>query len=511
MIEALLFINEDDFNSKEDILNPLKKLAGETAIYGVSSILGRLLNWLLVPLYTNLFVEAEYGIVTNLMAYVAMALVILTYGLETGYFRFANDKGYRENVFSTTFFSVTTTSLFFLLGVYFFYDPIASFLNVGDRSIFIVLLALTLALDAITSLPFAQLRQQNRPLRYAFIKLSNIGINLGLNLFFLLLCPKLNEYFPDLGVTRIWNPDFGIGYIFIAMFVASLFNLILLIPDLVKIKLQFDVALLRKVLTYASPILVVSIAAQINLNVDKMLMPKLISDASEALSQTGIYGANFKLAVIMTLFIQAFRFAFEPFFFSQNKDESSKKLYADVLKYFVILGMLIFLSVIFYIDIVKILIGPKYRDGLDIVPMVLLANFFLGIFFSLSLWYKLTDKTRFGAYMAVGGAAITLTLNIILVPKMGYYGAAVAILVCSIFMTITSYILGQKYYPIPYQLKRIATYFALGMFLYFVSTYIVFDNHWLKMLAKTPLIILFLVVVFQKEKLWSVLRRVKGE
>lgn len=488
-------------------MNPLKKLAGETAVYGVSSILGRLLNWLLVPLYTILFVQEEYGIVTNLMAYVAMALVILTYGLETGYFRFANDETYRENIFSTTFISVTTTSLLFLASIFVFIDPISSFLNVPDRSNFIILLALTLALDSITSLPFAQLRQQNRPLRYAFIKLSNIGINLGLNLFFLLLCPKLNTWFPELGVTRIWNPEIGIGYIFIAMFVASLFNLILLLPDLIKIKWQFDMALLRKVLKYASPILVVSIAAQINLNVDKMLMPKLISDAGEALSQTGIYGANFKLAVIMTLFIQAFRFAFEPFFFSQNKDENSKKLYADVLKYFVIFGLLIFMGVMFYIDIVKILISTEYHEGLGIVPYVLLANFFLGIFFSLSLWYKLTDKTRLGAYLAIGGAVITLALNLVLVPKIGYYGSAIAILVCSVLMTFASYALGRKHYPIDYDVKRITLYFGLAMLLYFLSTCIQMDNHWLKMLAKTPLIILFLVVVFQMEKLWKTLGR----
>ena len=492
-------------------MNPLKKLAGETAIYGVSSILGRLLNWLLVPLYTVLFVTEEYGIVTNLMAYVAITLVMLTYGLETGYFRFANDDTYKSKVYSTTFFSVLTTSLIFLGVVLLFLDPISSFLNVPDRSYYVVLLTFTLAFDAITSLPFAKLRQEKRPLRFALIKFCNIGINLGLNLFFLLLCPKLNTLFPDWGVTRIWNPEIGIGYIFIAWFVASFFNLILLLPDLIKIQWHFDKALLRKVLSYAFPILIVSMAAQVNLNGDKMLMPKLISDAGEALSQTGIYGANYKLAVIMTLFIQAFRFAFEPFFFSQNKDENSKTLYADVLKYFVIFGLLIFLGVMFYLDIVKILIDSKYHAGLNVVPLVLLANFFLGIFFSLSLWYKLTDKTRFGAYMALGGAAITLTLNIILVPKMGYYGAAIAILVCSVCMTITSYILGQKYYPIPYELKRIAMYFGLAMLFYFASTYIQIDNHWLKMLAKTPLIILFLGVVFQKEKLWHVLRKIKGK
>lgn len=492
-----------------ETLNPLKKLASETAIYGVSSILGRLLNWLLVPLYTILFATEEYGIVTNLMAYVAMTLVILTYGLETGYFRFANDETYKAKVYSTTFFSVTITSLLFLLGVFLFLEPISTFLSVGDRSIFIVLLAMTLALDAITSLPFARLRQENRPLRYAFIKFCNIGVNLGLNLFFLLLCPKLNSWFPEWGVTRIWNPEIGIGYIFIAMFVASLFNLILLLPDLIKIQWHFDKALLRKVLSYAFPILIVSIAAQINLNGDKILMPKLISDASQALSQTGIYGANFKLAVIMTLFIQAFRFAFEPFFFSQNKDESSKQLFADVLKYFVIFGMLIFLGVMFYLDIVKILIDKKYHDGLDIVPLVLLANFFLGIFFSLSLWYKLTDKTRFGAYIALGGAAVTLILNVILVPRIGYYGAAIAILICSVLMTVTSYILGRKHYPIPYDLKRIALYFGMGMLLYFASTYIHNNNIWLKMLAKTPLIILFLILVIRKENLWETIRRLK--
>ena len=508
---ALPFTHEDDFNSKENILNPLKKLAGETAIYGVSSILGRLLNWLLVPLYTILFVTEEYGIVTNLMAYVAITLVLLTYGLETGYFRYANDATYKVKVYSTTFFSVLTTSLVFLAIVFLFLDPISSFLNVADRSYYIVLLASTLALDAITSLPFAKLRQEKRPLRFALIKFCNIGINLGLNLFFLLLCPKLNTWFPELGITRIWNPEVGIGYIFIAWFVASFFNLILLLPDLIKIQWHFDKVLLRKVLSYAFPILIVSIAAQINLNGDKMLMPKLISDPEVALSQTGIYGANYKLAVIMTLFIQAFRFAFEPFFFSQNKDENSKKLYADVLKYFVIFGLLIFMGVIFYLDIVKILIDKKYHAGLDVVPLVLLANFFLGIFFSLSLWYKLTDRTRFGAYIALGGAAVTLTLNVLLVPKIGYYGAAIAILACSVLMTTTSYILGQKYYPIPYELKRLGLYFVLGMLLYFASTYIQFENHWLKMLAKTPLIILFLVVVFQKEKLWTVLRRIKGK
>jgi len=491
-------------------LNPLKKLAGETAIYGVSTILGRLLNWLLVPLYTNLFIPEDYGVVTKLMSYVAILLVVLTYGMETGYFRFASKEKENSNIFSTGFISLIITSILFWIAIVIFLDPLSVYFEIAENSEFIVLLALTLGFDAITALPFAKLRQENRALRYAGLKLLNIGVNLGMNLFFLLLCPWIYKNFPEFPITKIWNPEFGIGYIFLAFCVSSFLNLVLLLPDLYKIKLSLDRKLLMKILTYSSPILVVSICGMLNINLDKMIMEDLIPKSQNPLYQTGIYGANYKLAVIMTLFIQAFRYSFEPFFFSQAKEKNSKQVYADVLKYFIILGLIIFLGVMFYLDIVKILIDSRYHIGLGIVPYVLLANLFFGIFFSLSLWYKLTDKTRFGAYIAIVGSVITIVLNITLVPKFGYYGAAYAVLICFVVMTVISYIAGQKHYPVPYDLKSILFYMLLATVVFIASNYLNMQNQWLKMASKTPLLVLFVSVVLQKEQLWGSLGKLIG-
>jgi len=495
---------------KHTKLNPLKKLASETAIYGISTILGRLLNWLLVPLYTYVFIPEKYGIVVNMMSYVAILLVLLTYGMETGFFRFANAKNKNLNVFSTGFLSLLSTTIGFWFLIILFLTPLAEFLNIANHKEYILLLAFTIGLDAITALPFAKLRQENRPIRYAGLKLVNIFVNIGLNLFFLLLCPYLSKNFPELGVHKIWNSQIGIGYIFISYFVASLLNLILLLPDIFKSKFTFDFDLLKQILKYSAPILIVSLCGMININLDKLIMPELIPASESPLYQTGIYGANYKLALIMSLFIQAFRFAFEPFFFSQSKDGKSKQMYADVLKYFVVFGMFIFLGVLFYIDIVKIMIDPQYYEGLHIVPYILMANFFFGIFFSLSLWYKLTDKTHFGAFIALVGSIITIVLNIVLVPKFGYIGAAYAVLICFVSMTIISYLLGQKHYPIPYDLKNILFYISIGLILYGVSCFIKYECVWIEMLIKTPLLLVFILVVIQKEKLWNSLSRIVG-
>ncbi len=484
-------------------MNPLKKLAGETVIYGASSIIGRLLNWLLVPLYTNLFIPEQYGIVTNLMSYVAILLVVLTYGMETGYFRFASDEKESNLTFSTGFISLLFTSVLFCAAIIIFINPLSDYLDVAANKSYVILLALTLGFDSITSLPFAKLRQENRAVRYAGLKLINIGVNLGINLFFLVLCPLIYKHFPDFPITKIWNPEFGIGYIFLAIFISSLINLLLLLPDILKVDLKLDRKLLFKILRYSSPILIVSICGTLNINLDKMIMPELIPESQNPLYQTGIYGANYKLAVIMTLFIQAFRYSFEPFFFSQAKEKRSKQVYADVLKYFVIFGLIIFLSVMFYIDIVKILIDPRYHKGLGIVPYVLMANLFFGIFFSLSLWYKLTDKTHFGAYIAILGTIITIVLNILLVPKFGYMGAAYSVLACFFTITVISYIAGQKYFPVPYELKRILFYLLLALAIFMGSTYVSIESQWLKMAVKTVLLFIFIIVVIQKERLWS--------
>jgi len=489
-------------------LNPLKKLAGETAIYGVSSIVGRFLNWLLFPIYTYIFVPDEYGIVANLMSYVALLLVLLTYGMETGYFRFANKDGKADITFSTGFISLTATTLLFWFFVLLFLKPLGQFLKISDHLYYIVLLAITLGLDAITALPFAKLRLQNKAFRYAGLKLFNIFINLGINLFFLVLCPWVHENFPNIPIQTIWNPEIGIGYIFIAYCVASVANFILLLPDFKFFKFRIHWQLLKDILSYSWPILIVGACGMININLDKMLLPKLIPAELDPMHQTGIYAANYKLAVVMTLFIQAFRYAFEPFFFAQAKEKNSKQVYADVLKYFTVFGMLIFLGVMFYLDIVKFLIKSTYHEGLSIVPYVLLGNFFFGVFYSLSLWYKLSDKTRYGALLAIIGSIITIVLNVLLVPTIGYMGAAYAVFICFILMMIVSYLLGQKYYPVPYDLKRIFLYFFVALVLYTISLQIQFDDQWLKMAAKTPLFIGFLILVIQKEGLWNPLLKI---
>ncbi|RKE03092.1 oligosaccharide flippase family protein [Marinifilum flexuosum] len=488
-------------------MNPLKKLAGETAIYGVSSIVGRFLNWLLFPVYTYIFAPDEYGIVANLMSYVALFLVLLTYGMETGYFRFANKEGKAEITFTTGFLSLSASTLVFWLLIFVFFNPLADYLKISEHKEYILLLAATLGLDAITALPFAKLRLQNRAFRYAGLKLINIFVNVGINLFFLVLCPWIHEKFPNIPIESIWNPNIGVGYIFIAYCVASVINFLLLLPDLKSVKFKMDSSLLKEILAYSWPILIVSVCGQINLNLDKMLMPNLIPEAMDPMYQTGIYGANYKLAVIMTLFIQAFRYAFEPFFFAQAKQENSKQVYADVLKYFTLFCLLIFLGVMFYIDIVKLLIKSNYHEGLSIVPYVLLGNLFFGVFFSLSLWYKLSDKTKYGAIMAIIGSVITIVLNIILVPKIGYQGAAYAVFICFGIMMVVSYLLGQKHYPVPYDIKRILFYFIFAMILFAVGSQIRIENQWLKMLAKTPLLLAFIALVIQKEQLWGMLKK----
>ncbi|WP_421921060.1 polysaccharide biosynthesis C-terminal domain-containing protein [Marinifilum sp.] len=484
-------------------MNPLKKLAGETAIYGVSSIVGRFLNWLLVPLYTYIFAPNEYGIVANLMSYVAIFLVLLTYGMETGYFRFANKEGKADITFSTGFLSLCLSTIVFWILILVFVKPLSDYLSIADHKEYLLLLAATLGFDAITALPFAKLRLQNKAFRYAGLKLINIFTNLGINLFFLVLCPWININFPNIPIETIWNPHIGVGYIFIAFCVASLLNFILLLPDFKFVSFKLDLGLFKELLSYSWPILVVSVCGQINLNLDKMLMPNLIPAKLDPMYQTGIYAANYKLAVIMTLFIQSFRYAFEPFFFAQAKKENSKQIYADVLKYFTVFCLLIFLGVMFYIDIVKLLIKSSYHEGLKIVPYVLLGNLFFGVFFSLSLWYKLSNKTKYGALLAMSGSIVTILINILLVPKMGYQGAAYAVLICFAMMMVVSYLLGQKHYPIPYDIKRILFYFLFAMILFAIGTQINIDNQWLRMLVKTPLLFAFIGLVIHKEKLWG--------
>lgn len=487
--------------------SPLKKLAGQTAVYGLSSIVGRLLNYLLVPLYTRLFAPEVYGIVTELYAYVTFLLILLTYGLETGFFRFAQDKTNFDKVYTSILASITITSTVFIGLLVLFLKPIANVMQYGEHTEYILWLGLIVALDAFISIPFAKLRLQNKAWKFAIIRLVNIGINIGLNLFFLLLCPKLLLSNPDSIFLEIYSPAIGVGYVFIANLVANILTFLMLLPEIFNVKLRFDYHLLKQILKYSLPLLIAGFAGMINETLDRVLLKHLVPDGINAMAQLGIYGANYKLAILMTLFIQMFRYAAEPFFFNNKNESNARELYAKATKYFIIAGLMIFLGVMFYIDIIKYFIDVKYHEGLQVVPILLLANLFLGIFFNFSIWYKLNDMTKYGAWLAIIGAAITIILNLVLIPAYGYVGSAWATLICYVIMTMLSFYWGQKHYKVPYEIWNAVFYFALALVLYYVSIEFRSEMQILVYFVNTALLILFVGVFVLKEKAWKLLRR----
>lgn len=481
-------------------MGALKKLAGETAIYGMSSIVGRFINWWLVPYHSRIFLPEEYAIVTNLYSYIAFLLIFLTFGMETGFFRFANKKENHQKIYSTSAISLFGSSLLFLVLALFLSDNLSEFAQYENSSKFITWLAIIVALDAGTSIPFANLRLQGKALKFATLKLVNIFANIFFNIFFLSICPYLLNKNPESIISIIYYPEIGVGYVFLANLIASLITLIMLIPEIRKIKWEFDFSLFKEMFWYSFPILLVGIAGMVNQNIDKILIPILIPEALKPMEQLGIYGANYKLAVLMNMFIQAFRYSFEPFFFNHQKNSDSRVIYAQVMKYFIIFGLIIFLGITLFIDVFKIIIGEQYHDGLKVVPYILMANLFLGIYYNLSLWYKLSDKTWFGAIIAGVGALLTIVCNLALIPIMGYMGSAYSVLLCYVIMVVASYILGQKYYRIEYDLWRIFKYIMISILLYVIYAFTPITNEILKYLVSFGLMISFLVIVFLFEK-----------
>jgi O-antigen/teichoic acid export membrane protein len=459
----------------------LKKLAGETAIYGLSSIVGRFLNYLLVPLYTGIFKPGEYGVSTLFYAYASFLGVIFTYGMETAFFRFYQKHEPREQVFSTAFSLLSITSILFGTLIALFSEQIAIFSdNIGRENLFIYL-GVILAADAISALPFALLRQQGQAKKFAFLRLLNIATNIGLNLFFykILDCKS-------------------ISYMFLANLVSSLIVLPFFVKEIRLLKFGINISLWKEMFTYAFPVIFMGLAGMVNETIDRILLKKLIINQANAEYQIGVYGANYKLAILITLFIQAFRFAAEPFFFARMKDDDAKVSYAKVMNYFVIVCSIIFLFVLFYLDILKYFIRKKeYWEGLSVVPILLFANIFLGIFYNLSIWYKLTNKTQLGAYVSLVGAAITLILNYLWIPKYGYMGSAWATLFCYGSMVVISYFQGKKHYPVPYQIAKISVYMFSALLLYFFSLYTtnIISNIYLKLGFNTLLLLSYIVAV----------------
>jgi len=459
-------------------LNPLKKLASQTAIYGLSSVVGRLLNYLLVPLYTRYFLPAEYGVVTELYAYVAFLVVMLTYGMETAFFRFSK-KEESTKVYSTTLISLLISSIVFIGLIFLNSSAISQWLGYINHPEYIQFFALIIGMDAVASISFAKLREQEKAMRFAFIRIVNIIVNIGLNLYFIVY------------------QEYGIAYIFIANLAASVITLLMLLPEMISSSWVFDKKLWKKMMIYALPLLIAGLAGMTNETIDRILLKHLFSNTDMAASELGLYGAFYKLSIIMILFIQTFRFAAEPFFFAQEKEGNSRKIYADVMKYFTIIMAIIFLGVTIFYDVIKGFLGSEYHDerGFIVVSILLLANLFLGIYYNLSIWYKLTEKTKYGAYLSIFGAIITLSLNFTLIPVLGFIGCAWATLVCYFSMAVASYYLGKRHFSVPYQVKRIALY-LFGMLCIYFSIYFTNLNMWINSLF----LLGFVIFVYRLEK-----------
>jgi O-antigen/teichoic acid export membrane protein len=485
-----------------------KKLAGQTVIYGLGTIVPRFLNYfVLTPVYTRIFKSVQYGIVNELYAYIVFLLILLTYGMETGFFRFAKEEYGEKKVFSTIMTSLFTSTLLFLVVIYIFHPNIAAALQYAERDYLILLFSAVVAVDAFSAVPFAKLRLQEKAKKFGYLKIFNVVANLFFNLVFFGIFPYILKHYPDSSFLILYDASIGVGYVFIANLLASILTLLFLLPEM-KIRLALvDLPLLKKILSYSFPLLFVGLAGAINEVADKFFLKMLIPGKNEALSQVGIYSANYKLGMLMTIFIQMFRYAAEPFYFSKMKDQDARHVYAQVMKYFILFGMFIFLFVILFLDILKFFIGPEYHSGLNIVPVILVANLLLGIVYNLSIWYKLSNRTNYGAIIALVGAMVTVTLNILLIPLYGYVGSAWATFSCYLVMTFVSYLLGRKYYQIPYPLKHILLYAIVAMGIFFLQKYIHYPGLVFKVLINSLFLLGFVMLVLYRENVkWQNIR-----
>ena len=474
-------------------MSVLKKFFKDTIIYGFATVLPRLMNFILVPLHTGNLETSSYSDNTTFYVYAAFFNVLLTYGMETSFFRFFNKSKEKERVFSTTFISLIVTTLLFFVIVLIFNEQLSLWLNISPKY-FKILIGL-LVLDTIVVAPFAYLRATGKPIKFAAIKIANIIIYVILNYFFLWAIPKFNIDFPGYDKSDL------VQYIFIANLVASAVILLMLIPYFFKTKFEFSYSILKQLLSYGWPIMLAGLAYVINENFDKWILPYLLGK-----DINGAYSGCYKIAMFMTIFIQAFRLGAEPFFFSHSKEINAKETYALIMKYFVIVGSFMLVFIISYLDIFKIALvkDESYWQAITIVPIVLVANLFLGIYFNLGVWYKLTDKTIYGMYLSIVGAVITIIFNLIMIEKIGFIAAAWATLAAYGMMMILSYIIGQKYYRVPYDLKSILGYLILSIVLSIISL-----NTNTNYYMNTFIVLLFLGIIgiSEKKQLKQLLKR----
>ena len=429
----------------------LKSLAKDTAIYGLSSIVGRFLNYLLVPLYTYYMPHetGDYGVSTNIYAYTALILVLLTFGMETTLFRFANDERYKpDTVFSTAMATIGSLTTVFLLMIFGFIGPISQALGYEHHHEYLLMMAVVVALDALQAIPFSYLRYQKRAIRFASLKLLFIAMNIALNLF----------YFVVLGKTTVF-------YVFFINLICTGFITLFFLPDLFRIEWKFDGKLLSTMLSYSWPILILGIAGILNQVADKIIFPLVYPDKEQANVLLGDYGSCVKIAMIMAMITQAFRYAYEPIVFAKSKDADKTEYYASAMKYFLIFTLLAFLCVVGWMPVLQYIIGERYREGLGVVPIVMAAEIMMGVYFNLSFWYKLIDKTIYGAWFSLTGCAVLFAVNILLIPEYSYWACAWGGVAGYGTAMVLSYIIGQQKNPIPYPMKDIATYVVVTIIL----------------------------------------------
>jgi O-antigen/teichoic acid export membrane protein len=476
--------------------NPIKRLLGQTAVYGLSSIIGRLLNYLLVPLYTYVFADpADYGVVSELYAWVAFLIVLLTFGMETAYFRFIQDNEDKDAPFSNAFFVVAGVCVLFFTVLLTFNNEIERLIILDGHNEYILLLGAIVCIDAITALPLAKLRAEEKAMQFAGIQFTSIGVNIILNLIFMLVL---------FDKTR---PEEGVLFILAANLCASVVKPLLLYNQFRRIKLVFDWTLAKMMLIYAAPLVIAGFAGIINETLDRILLKQIIYDPQnpssfhEAVAQVGIYSACYKLAMLVTILLQAYRYAAEPFFFSQMKNEDRNKIYVNVMNLFIAVVCLVFLVVSLNIEIFKHFIqNESYWAGLTVVPILLMANVFLGIYYNQSVWYKLSGKTQFGAYIAIGGALTTILINVIFIPTYGYLASAWATLIVYFLQMMASYFLGQRFYPIPYNQKKFALYIGVSLVLFFVGNLVQTSSTIFNLLFNNILIATFILLVYFLER-----------
>ena len=486
-------------------MKEVKKLAGQTLIYGLGTIVPRFLHYaVLTPFYTRIFLDTkDYGVVTELYAWMAVLLVILTYGMETGYFRFVQNRDDSEKVYSAALISLFTTSIIFIALVNIFIAPVSAIMNYSDNQGYIRMFAVIVAIDAFTAIPFARLRKENKPLRFSIIKIVNVVITIGLVVFLLKIAPNIYQnskgWFRD-----FYNPDYKVGYIFVANLISSVATMIMLLPVILKTKLTFDAALWRRMFVYSFPLLLAGLSGSINDAIDKILLRRMIG-ADEGLAIVGKYGAAYKIAVLMALFIQMFRFAAEPFFFERAKHNDAKQTYAFVMKYFIIVMLMIYLGINLYISGIQYIIGKPYRDFLVVVPVVGMGYLLYGVYLNHSIWYKLNDLTRYAVYITVIGAVITVVINILFIPAFGYMASAWAHVASYGSMIVCSFLFAQKHYKVNYEIRKIAPYFIIAIAITAFAFYFNYSSLIAELAVNTLLLLVFVGYAQYKDSFLTLL------